>query len=227
MKRCNKCKLEVNTARKTCPLCFTALEEIEKQDYTNYIPLYPEYHKKPQKRNILLRLFSFLSVVAILISTIVNYFTLANNNWWCIYVIVGSIFVLVLLRWLIFSKSNIGKKIIIQSYALSIAVWIINYISNYNIKWSLDYVIPGLSITSGIVIMIFFWTKTIKFSQYISYMFGQLMLGLLPFVLWLFGLADVLWGCLSALCVSVVLFLSMIFFTSTEMKEELKKRLHI
>ena len=75
--------------------------------------------------------------------------------------------------------------------------------------------------------MIFFWTKTIKFSQYISYMFGQLMLGLLPFVLWLFGLADVLWGCLSALCVSVVLFLSMIFFTSTEMKEELKKRLHI
>jgi hypothetical protein len=53
------------------------------------------------------------------------------------------------------------------------------------------------------------------------------ILGFIPFILYLMGLIDELWPSLAAATLSFVTIVGMIVFADKETKEELKKRFHI
>ena len=61
MKHCNKCNLDVNTFKKTCPLCGELLDSDSEQCD---VVLYPKYKVKAKKKNMALRVILFLLIVA-------------------------------------------------------------------------------------------------------------------------------------------------------------------
>jgi uncharacterized membrane protein YvbJ len=77
MKHCNKCNLDVNTFKKTCPLCGELLDSDSEQCD---VVLYPKYKVKAKKKNMALRVVLFLLIVASITTIIVNYYTFESFN---------------------------------------------------------------------------------------------------------------------------------------------------
>ena len=70
MKRCNKCNIDFNTDRKSCPFCRSILEEVTE---SNHQP-YPKYQEMSKKKRIVEKIFIFLSLIAVIVSIVSNYY---------------------------------------------------------------------------------------------------------------------------------------------------------
>ncbi|NLD25888.1 MAG: hypothetical protein GX661_00855, partial [Acholeplasmataceae bacterium] len=57
MKKCNKCKVLVDTDRKTCPLCFDILQNVDEEPVVN--PSYPKPTPMPAHYNVFMRIVTF------------------------------------------------------------------------------------------------------------------------------------------------------------------------
>lgn len=225
MKRCLKCGVDINTNRKTCPLCYEKLIELEK-DELEYTP-YPEYKQPKKKTNFFLKSSVFLAISAIIITALINLVTYSPaGGWWSIYVLIAMLYFLVLVKSSILSYSNTAKKIVIQMVAISVFVVVIDFYT-HSTGWSYVYGVPFLSLISSLTIGIILLTKTIRYSDYIIYLMSSLLVGFIPFILWSFQLVKVLWPSLAAACFSLIIFLAMLTLADRETKDEFKKRFHI
>jgi len=225
MKQCPKCEVNINTNRKTCPLCYEKLTDLDKEKLEHSI--YPEYRQPKKKTNFFFRSAIFLAIAAMIITALVNIVTYKEEGgWWSFYVLVSMAYFLVLIKYSIISRGNPAKKIVIQMIALSILVVVVDFIAR-STGWSYTYVVPFLSLASSATIGIILLTKSIRYSDYILYLFSSLLIGLIPFILWIFKLVKVLWPSLTAACFSLVVFLAMLVFADREIRDELRKRFHI
>jgi hypothetical protein len=228
MKKCVKCNVLHNTTRKSCPLCFEILQDVDGQNYQG--PEYPKPTPIPEKYNVLLRIITFLSIVAIFSSVLVNILTYKNSkSLWSLIVVLGVLYFWVLLRSTFKAKSNVPMRLVIQMVTLSIHVIgidLVTGVSRWSLSWSINYVIPFLSMASLLAIISMFLGK-VRSSEYLLYLLAAAILGLIPFVLWLFDLVIVLWPSLAAASLSFATIVGMIVFADKETKEELKKRFHI
>lgn len=225
MKKCEKCNVYVNTQRKTCPLCFEPLTEMDKEELE--YPVYPDYVPPKRKTNFFIKSMTFLAIASIIITAFINIATYTKETGlWFLYVVASVLYFLVLIRSMILSRSNTAKKILTQMVTLSALVVGIDLISNSS-GWSYTYIIPCLSVISTLTIGIILLSKTIRYSDYIVYLLVSLLLGLVPFIFWIFKLVNVLWPSLMAASFSLVVFIAMVIFADESTKEELKKRFHI
>jgi len=225
MKQCPKCGINITTNRKTCPLCYEKLNDLDKEklEYT----VYPEYHQPKKKTNFFVKSTIFLAITAILITALVNIVTYTEESgWWSFYVLVSMVYFLVLIKSSILSHGNPAKKIIVQMITISVLVVTVDFIAR-STGWSYTYVVPFLSLASSATIGIILLTKSIRYSDYIIYLLSSLFIGLIPFVLWIFKLVPILWPSLAAACFSLVIFLAMLVFADRETRDEFKKRFHI
>ncbi|MDD3107529.1 MAG: DUF6320 domain-containing protein [Bacilli bacterium] len=225
MKQCPKCNVNIHTNRKTCPLCYEKLVDLDKEklEYT----IYPEYRQPKKKTNFFVRSTVFLAITAIIITTLVNAVTYTKeSSWWSFYVLVSMLYFLVLIKSSIVSRANPARKIVIQMVTISILVLAVDFIAR-STGWSYTYVVPFLSVASSATIAIILLTKSIRYSDYIIYLLSSLFIGLIPFVLWIFKLVKILWPSLAAACFSLVILLAMLFFADREIRDEFKKRFHI
>jgi len=223
MKKCPKCNLYYNTTRKSCPLCFEILEddggEFQGPDYPRPVP-------QPASYNLILRIIAFLSVIAVFVSVLVNALTFAKTKtFWSVIVALGVGYFWVLLRSTFRAKGNVGMKLVIQMVMLSILIVVIDAVTGFH-RWSLDYVVPFLSMASLLAIIAVLLGK-VKIAEYLLYLLAAAILGFIPFILWLVKLATVLWPSLSAASLSFATIIGMVFFADRETKEEMKKRFHI
>lgn len=224
MKKCLKCNVLHNTTRKSCPLCFEILQDIDGKAYLG--PEYPKPTPTPEKYNVLLRIITFLSIVAIFSSVLVNILTYKNSkSLWSLIVVLGVLYFWVLLRSTFKAKSNVPMRLVIQMITLSILVVAIDWVSGFSC-WSINYVIPFLSMASLLAIISIFISK-MRSGEYLLYLLAAAILGFIPFILWLFDLIQVLWPSLAAASLSFATIIGMIVFADKETKEELKKRFHI
>lgn len=225
MKRCPKCKVFVNTERKTCPLCFAFLQDGDGPD--EKLTPYPKYKSKIFKYNLFFRSLVFFSIIGIFVSVVVNVLTYRDNpNPWSIIVISGLLYFWILLRSTVRREGNIPRQLMVQSLTLSLLLYIIDLLSG-NIGWSLNYVIPFLSMSSLLSIISILLGNTLKFNDYVSALFAAAILGFIPFILWLFQVVEELWPSLAAASLSFSTIIGMFIFAGRNIKEELKKRFHI
>jgi len=225
MKECQACKILVNTERKTCPLCFTILKPA--QEETKEFNPYPKYQSKVVKYNYYYRGIVFLSIIAILTSVIVNIITYKENkNLWSLVVIAGISYFWILLRSTIHGEGNIPRRLLTQMLMLALLLFIIDYFNDF-LRWSINYVIPFLSISLTLSIISLLVGNTGKFKDYVSALFASIISGFIPFVLWLFKIVKILWPSLGAATLSLVTIIGMFIFAGNQIKEELKKRFHI
>lgn len=224
MKRCTKCNVNIHTDRKTCPLCNEVLTKIND---LNEEPVYPKYNYNDPRKSIFYRLLVFLSWSVIIVSVLTNIATLKNNNRpWSVYCVAGVIYLWILIRSTILSKNNIAMKLVVQNITSSLLVYLIDYLSG-SVGWSLNYVIPALSVAATFSIVIILMIKYIKYSDYILYLVSSICLGFVPLGLYFFKLSTILWPSLASAAFSFVVILGMIVFADRETKSELKKRFHI
>lgn len=224
MKKCSRCNLLFNTTRKSCPLCFEILQDHDGKEFQG--PDYPRPETETAPYNVLLRIITFLSVIAIFTSVLVNALTFKNTKTlWSLIVILGVLYFWVLLRSTFRAKSNVPMKLVIQMLMLSILIIGIDSVSGFK-RWSLNYVVPFLSMASLLAIISVLIGR-VRFGEYLLYLLAAIILGFIPFILWLVKLITVLWPSLSAASLSFVTIIGMIVFADKETREEFKKRFHI
>lgn len=225
MKRCPSCKININTDRKTCPLCYDILEDVDDKQLEK--PIYPLYVRKKGKENLFLKSVIFVCIITTFLTLIINLVTRkSGERLWFPYVAASMLYVFILIRNCILSKHNTAFKILVQMLSISILVYIIDYFSGYT-GWSINYVIPILSVASSFTIVIVLLAKKVKYSEYIFCLISSVIIGIIPFLLWIFKIVPVLWPSLFAACFSLMVFLGIIIFADKATKEEFKKRFHI
>lgn len=224
MKHCDKCQVDVSTKRQTCPLCGDFLHETEPKkeillnEYPPFVPIVKEY-------NVLLRIIYFIGFCGIIISALVNFFTYDGVTW-VIYVTLGVLYLFILLKNTIMSRKPVARKLIVQMIVLSAILYGVDYYSGFG-RWSIDYVIPFLTIGTTLSIIMVVLIKPMRYEDYVIYMFLTAFLGFIPLIFYLFQIIDVLWPSISAAGLSLVVIVGMIIFADRKTKNELKKRFHI
>lgn len=225
MKKCHSCNVYINTERKTCPLCYDILEDVDGKELEK--PTYPLYSIKKNKKNLFIKTVIFICLFTTIITLFIDLVTRkSGEKFWFPYVGASMLYIFILIRNCILSKNNTAFRIVVQMISLSVLVYVIDYFSGYT-GWSINYVIPLLSVVSSFTIVIVLLARKVKYSEYIFCLISSLILGTIPFILWLFKLVGVLWPSLFAVCFSLMVFLGIIIFADKATKEEFKKRFHI
>lgn len=223
MKQCDKCKVQVKTNRKTCPLCGQILiDNHPNQEIDN---LYPAYEYPNPKVNIAVRILLFISIVAIALSVSINILTFVGS-YWSIYVILGILYAWILMRTTILSHHNIAFRLLVQLFALSIVTYGIERVSESS-GWALEYVVPFLCISTTIAIGLIMVIKPMRYADYISYLFIIILISWIPLIFYFTEIIDILWPSVAAASLSLTTILGMITFADRATKDELKKRFHI
>lgn len=219
MNRCPEC--DVMTAHRRCPLCQAELSEAQAA-----IRWYPDYDRKQQRiRARISRLAIFIGILAVLVCFFINLIVLPQFLW-VFYVAVAVFYALVSLSHTILSASHIGGKITAQVISLTIVLLVIDAMSGA-VQWSVDYVVPALIIAGILVITIIMVTVRLKWTGYVSFLLMMIGLGFVPAVLYLTGLATVLWPSLVAALYAVATFALMLVFANQAFMTQLGRRFHL
>lgn len=223
MKRCVKCNIEVDTVRKTCPLCLSVLEN----DGKTYEKKYPTPKTVPQKRSIVLRILAFFSIVGIITCVIINIMTYKKGSTlWSVIVTFNIGYFWLLIKSTFKKEGNIPIRLVIQTIAISLLLYVIDLLSGYS-SWSINYAIPFITMASLISILIISVGSKSRYINNFLHILTAIFLAFIPFILWLVKLATILWPSLSAAGLSLITIIGMIVFGDKDTKEEIKKRFHI
>jgi hypothetical protein len=215
----------VDTDRKTCPLCFDILQNVDDKPVLN--PTYPKPTPTPAHYNVFIRIVTFFTIIGIFSSVLVNIFTYRESKTlWSVIVILGLLYFWVLLKSTFRVKSNVPMRLVLQMLTLSLLVIGIDLVTGFS-RWSLNYVIPFLSMASLLSMISLLIGSNVRFGDYLLYLLAAIILGFIPIIIWLFKVSDVLWPSLAAASLSFVTIVGMIVFADKSTKEELKKRFHI
>lgn len=227
MKWCRSCKLNVNTERKICPLCFNSLED--KDNVLDEFKSYPKRTNIKEKKHILYKLLIFISIISIGVSLLVNYMTIEKNpHWWSLYVVVSVVYLYTLARFTISPKTNAIKKLLFQGVFISLLVYAIDYLSSGGV-WALQIVIPSILIATNTASVIIFIINRKNFGESVVPGLILILLGIIPFILQVCNIieGDSLWAPISSCGYSIVIIIGLIVFSGKEIIEELRKRFHV
>ncbi|MDD4212469.1 MAG: DUF6320 domain-containing protein [Bacilli bacterium] len=220
MRKCPNCLVEVKTNRKTCPLCGQLLTG----DGSN-LPTHPPYQPQSKHINLFLRITLFITIVAGLVSVLINILTY-EGVMWAGYVILGLIYMWIIIKSTILSRRNIAKKLLIQMIALSLIVIGIENLSQTS-GWALDYVVPSICGLSVIAIIILIVSKKMRYNDYLLYLITTILISFVPIILYWTDVVGVLWPSVTSATIGVITIVGMVIFADTATKDELKKRFHI
>lgn len=223
MKKCNKCNVEVNSTRKTCPLCLSVLES----DGKEYDKLYPAPKYLPRKKGLFMRLLAFFSVMSVFICAIINFMTYEKGQTiWSVLVLFNVAYFWLLLKSTFKKKGNIPVRLVIQNIAISLLLYGMDFFTG-NTGWAINYVVPFITMASLLSILSISIGNKQRYINHFPHIITAILLGFIPLILYLFKWVVILWPSLSAALLSVITILGMIIIGDSDTKEEIKKRFHI
>ena len=217
MKKCNKCKIKINTETDFCPLCKS---EITGKNVSEF----------PKIKNIitnnLLRKILLLIVCLISISVAIINYILTPNIKWSIFVILQLFFGFYAFYNILSGKRKIIKVLLFSSIFISIISIFWDIYTNLH-GWSFNYVIPAICITYGVFLIILRIVNFIAFTKNTSYIYLNILLEFIPLILCYFGIANknILIYLSSFFGISNLLLL--LIFDWAILKNDLIKKMHI
>lgn len=144
MKYCKNCKVKIDSERDYCPLCFRESEKINDEVST---PLFAERktNETTVKRNLFVtKLFIFMSICAISVCLLINYFT-GFELPWSLSVVSGILYCWILISHTIISRRGIFEKVLFQLLGIIFILWTSEKISTGH-TWLWNYVFPSVSL---------------------------------------------------------------------------------
>lgn len=219
MKSCKRCKVKVNENTYVCPLCKTVLNEVDTEVIE---PVYPTIEKDTYKYNIIRKIFIYLFVIGSTISIAINFIIDSDILWSAIYIV--SVFYL----WMVITNafknnSNIANKLFIQLILILLFIIIIDLVMGYK-GWSLNYVVPGIILTSNIAFLIVNICNLKKWHEYVLYQILTAFLGFIPLILFFCKITH---DFLISLVIAIISFMiigGIIIFSNKNVRSEFKRR---
>lgn len=219
---CNHCKVYIRDNKAKCPLCGNILSDNdnkgEGEDVYPRIPLEYEGH-------MVIRILIFISIVAIVASYVI-YKILPSNVNWPGFVLFGLLSIWLSLTYALRKSHNITKSIMWQVIIVSVLAIFWDWKIGWR-GWSLDYAIPFLCITAMLVMYITAKVMKLSARNYISYFLLGGLFGIIPVLFILIDLVNVNYPSIISVAVSIVFLSAIIIFQGDNIKEELRKRMHI
>ena len=217
MRKCNKCNLKFKTDLDICPLCQNKLVG-KKED--NVFPFIPNIYKKYSTFFKILLFISFIiSLICITLDLMINKYHFS------IFVVLGFVCLFIILKTAFNNKDSLFKSILSQLVILSILSVIWDYFTGFH-SWSITYVIPILCIICSINLAILSIILKNYLEEEIFYFICIALIGVIPFIFILIGIPNRIPSIISIL-LNLICFVSLLIFKFKDVKEELKRRMHI
>lgn len=219
MKKCYKCNVNLNTNQSTCPLCHNDLGT--NKNNNNVFPVIPTMYKK---HDILFKLLSFLSLLAIVLCLFIN-FIITKHITWSWFVIAGITCFWITLTTAIKRRKHFMKMLFAEFNLVIVASLLWDYFTGFYM-WSINYVLPLTCIAYTVVmfVMRIFFKYYIK--DYVFYITLNCFIGLLPIVLLFFDVISVTWPSFVSVIVSICMISMILIFNKKSLAKELQRRLH-
>lgn len=169
--------------------------------------------------------FSFLCIVGAVIATMVNIMVTPHNDW-AIFVIGGILSMWLALAIGFVKRYNLLKNAMWQLGVVTAGSIVWDVMTGWN-RWSVDYVVPGVSVTILMSIVIISKVQKMGISDYMIYYVMSAAFGLIPGVLLLTGVVKIIYP--SVICAGLCfLFLAALFiFRGKDFVKEMHKNLHV
>lgn len=224
MKWCKYCKAEVDTEKNFCPVCFNHLEV--KNDESECLFTLRDKNETTVKTSVfLVKLFVFLSLIAIIACVAVNYL-IDKKIEWSLVVIFGICYLWVLVAHTILSRRSVFRKIFLQVISIVALLYFTEKLSVSS--WLFPYVYPSISLCVAFVLPMvsFISGKRAEFCAGFTLVLLLLCLGSL--VILLVGL-DKTFRLLNFINILVctVTTLGYLLFGFNAIKSELSKKWHL
>lgn len=221
MKYCDKCKVKVIGDRKVCPLCQGILPEGD-GDNTEVFPKIPTMYRK---YNLFFRILIFISITAGVISVAVN-LMIPQSGGWAWFVVLGIACMWIMLAVAVRRRSNIPHSIVNQVFLVCVLTVLWDWLTGWR-GWSLDYVVPIACGVGLLCLAIVSRVMNLDIQDYMVYLCVVCLFGAVPIVFYFMGWLKVVYPGLICVAGCIISFAGLMLFQGENMKNELKRRLHL
>lgn len=224
MRFCDKCGITVNAPRAHCPLCQCTMRRDENPKSIEE-EIYPEIKTYYKQYFMFFRILIFVSIVLGGASLAVSIFA-QIPLWISLVIIAGIVYMWLTVITAVKKWNNVSKNILYQSFFLGFVVVLIDHYFGW-LKWSVNYVIPSICLSSMVAIAIICKIRRYRINEYAVYMLVNCFFAVAPLVLWLTGVVTVVWPSVFSIIFSVLILAGFWLLTGLNIKGELRRRFHI
>lgn len=221
MKYCSHCKVYIREDRDRCTLCENILgEDLEGKTEEVFPEIEPFYES-----HLALKILIFISIVAVVVSFGIDMIFPSSINWPILFMFaVISIWIGLII--IVQKRYHIPKKIVWQVIIISILAVFWDYETGWR-GWSLDYVIPIACVSAMIIMYVTAKIMNLSIRNYITYAFLDGIFGIIPVIFIAFDLVNVVYPSIISIGFSIISLSAIFIFQGSEIKTEIKKRMHI
>ena len=217
LKQCKKCRINVKTDEEICPICQNKL--VGKSE--NVFPYVPTIKKK---YSLFFKILLLVSIVASLICVAIDY--MLNKYHFSVLVIFGFICLFIILKTTLTKRDSIFKTILWELVIFAILTISWDYFTGWH-SWSLTYAIPILCMVGSVSMAILSIILHDYLDEELFYFICIALVGIIPLI---FIFTNIITNKLPSLICSflnIFCFFGLLIFKFKEVKEELKRRMHI
>lgn len=219
MKFCSKCKVSLNDKNDKCILCSSHLNNGSTDTVFPYVPMvYKEYQ-------LFFKLLLIISFVCCSGCAFIN-FLISKKISWSLFVILGFICLLILLRNAISKRYAFPKKILSQVVIISLLSFIWDYFTGWHL-WSISFVIPIVCSIASIDMVIIVKLLRLYIEDYLVYFLFVALFGFVPILFILFNLVSTNYPSYICIFLNFLSFVILSVLNFEDVISELKRRLHI
>lgn len=218
MKYCENCRISLRTARKTCPLCQSALKGESDS-------VFPEIKSVYNQFILFFKLLLFCTIAGAILAVAVNVM-IPRSGLWCHYVLLGVLCFWVLLITAVRRRTSIPRGILNQVFWICVFSIVWDALTDWH-GWSLDYVIPCACMTAILALGIIGKILRLPAGDYIGCIFADAVLGIIPLIFYLCNLLHFTYLSLTCAAVSVIAIVSLFIFAGRQIRSELARRFHV
>lgn len=191
---------------------------------------FPPYERQKRRDRRLAKLSAALGALLIVLSVAANIF-LWNANLWS--VIAASVILYIWVLGLLTLKKtlHVGLKMMLHAISLSVLLVIINAFAYkaetlHRVTWALSFGIPGILAGFIIAINITMISHRQYRRNFFLYQISLSIIGLIPLVLVLSGLAEPVWPSITTAACSYITIMGLFVFAKKIILSEFKKKFH-
>ncbi len=228
MSYCPDCKINTAADLVRCPLCQNELQDCACSLETG---AYPGFEPVKLRRRMLMKAVSLLAVTLIAASVFLNIITWRDDVWCVVFS------ACVLYAWgpglLTFNKRvHPGWKLTAHAVAIPLLLVVINVFSSSavtisRVSWAVSYTMPAIFI--GFIITINFiiirWKQ--KRRDYLLYQLSLCVIGFIPLILVLSGVAQPVFPSIAAAGCSFATIIWLILYQKKMIRSEFARKFHI
>lgn len=219
--------MSVRGNKERCPLCGNILSDVKDTDPQDINPQNEIYPDVPPfyQRHIAIRIMAFISVVAIVVGFVVHKIFPSKTNW-PMFELLGIISMWITLIVVLRKRHNIPKNIMWLVLIVSVLSVIWDWRTG-GIGWSLDFVIPIVSVSAMFVMYVTAKIMNVSVSGYIAYFLLAALFGIIPIIFLLLDLINIIYPSIICVAVSIIFLAAILIFQGENIKAELVKKMHV